>query len=61
MKNSAFFISGSVLAHLVVIDGMYLLLSQESAINSYLVITYNLIWMLIAVTIWYTNYQESSE
>lgn len=60
MKRSAFFISFSVLAHLSVIDAMYLLLSHEMVIN-YLVITYNFIWILIALTIWYSNYQESRD
>jgi len=61
MKRSALFISISVLAHLSVIDAMYLLLSQEMVINSILVITYNFVWILIALTIWYGNYQESRD
>lgn len=64
MKRSALLISLSALAHLCVIDISFFMLREglsfeDVSLNSLVLLCYNAIWLLIAVSIYNHSYNES--
>lgn len=60
MKRSALFISFSVLVHLIIIDGLFYLITSSPNIEPSILISYNTIWLLIALGIISHNYYTQS-
>lgn len=59
MKKSPFLISISVLAHLIVIDGIFYLLAAGPIVDPSILISYNSVWLVIALIIWNHSYDSS--
>lgn len=64
MKRSALLISLSALAHLCVIDIIFLMVTKElviedASMNSLVVLSYNAVWLLMVMSIWNHSYKEN--
>ncbi len=59
MKTSTSLISFLVLAHLLIINGIFLLLATEPSLDYLVLISYNVVWLFIAFRIWTFSYHES--
>lgn len=59
MKKSSLLISFSVLAHLIVIDGIFYLLAAGPVVDPSIIISYNSIWLIIALVIGNHSYDSS--
>ncbi len=60
MKPSALLTSLASLLHLLIIDGTFVLFKEHTAINYLFIITYNIIWLTIALLIWNHGYNNTN-
>lgn len=51
MKLGAFLLSFSVLVHLFVVDFVYYFLGTSISVNFIAILSYNIVWLIIAVMI----------
>lgn len=51
MKRASFILSLSVLAHLSVVDLVYYFLGPDIAVNFIAILTYNIIWLVVAMMV----------
>lgn len=61
MKRQALLVSFYVLMHLLIIDTTYIFLLLESINLSVELITYNIVWVFIAIAIGSYSYIESND
>jgi hypothetical protein len=61
MKISTSLISFLVLAHLFIIDGIFLLVATEPSLDYLVLISYNAIWLFVAFRIWNFSYHKNHE